>query len=227
MFSMLVVATRNKNKLREFREILAGTKLEVRSLDDFGPIPEAIEDGATFDDNAYKKALHTAKILGLPAIADDSGLVVDALGGAPGVYSARYAGVDATDDKNCAKLLEELAGKTDRRAHFQCVLSIAVPTGPALTYEGRCDGVIIDEKRGNNGFGYDPLFYFPELGKTFAELSSEEKHRVSHRGKALAEMKAEIDKVEKWLKQRLAEAKPPKPDHSQFMDNDWSVDKKH
>lgn len=227
MFSMLVVATRNKNKLREFREILAGTKLEVRSLDDFGPIPEAIEDGATFDDNAYKKALHTAKILGLPAIADDSGLVVDALGGAPGVYSARYAGEDATDDKNCTKLLEELAGKTDRRAHFHCVLSIAVPSGPALTYEGRCDGVIIDEKRGNNGFGYDPLFYFPELGKTFAELSSEEKHRVSHRGKALAEMKAEIDKVEKWLKQRLAEEKPAKPDHSQFMDNDWSVDKKH
>lgn len=226
MFSMLVVATTNKNKLREFREILTGMNFEVRSLDDFGPIPPAIEDGATFEENAYKKALHTARVLGLPAIADDSGLVVEILNGQPGVHSARYAGEEADDDKNCGKLLQELAGKTERRAHFQCVLSIAVPSGPALTYEGRCDGVIIDEKRGNNGFGYDPLFYFPELGKTFAELSAEEKNRVSHRGKALAELKAEIQMVEKWLNQRLAEEKPPRPDHSEFMANDWSAIKK-
>ena len=223
MFSMLVVATRNKNKLREFREILTGTNFEIRSLDDFGPIPEAVEDGATFEENAYKKALHTAKVLGLPAIADDSGLVVEALNDRPGVHSARYAGEDATDDENCDKLLRELAGEDDRRAHFQCVLSIAVPSGPALTYEGRCDGVIIDEKRGNNGFGYDPLFYFPERGKTFAELPAEEKNRISHRGKALAELKSEIHMVEKWLGQRLAEEKPPRPDHSEFMANDWSA----
>lgn len=222
MLSILVIATRNENKLREFREILKDLQVEIRSLNDFGPIPEAIEDGDTFDENAYKKAIHTAKVLGLPAIADDSGLVVEALNGEPGVYSARYAGKNATDDENCNKLLNSLKGVENRRAHFQCVLSIAVPSGPALTYEGRCDGIIIDEKRGDNGFGYDPLFYFEELGKTFAELSMEEKNRVSHRGKALADVKAEITMIKKWLDQRLFEEKPPKPDHSQFEHKDWS-----
>jgi XTP/dITP diphosphohydrolase len=222
MLSILVIATRNQNKLREFREVLKDLQIEVRSLNDFGPIPEAIEDGETFDENAYKKALHTAKILGLPAIADDSGLVVEALNGEPGVYSARYAGENATDAENCNKLLKSLQKIENRRAHFQCVLSIAVPSGPALTYEGRCDGVIIDDSRGNNGFGYDPIFYFEELGKTFAELSMEEKNRVSHRGKALAEVKSEIVMIKKWLEQRLLEAKPPKPDHREFEHNDWS-----
>ncbi len=222
MLSILVIATRNKNKLREFREVLKDLQIEIRSLDDFGPIPEAIEDGLTFDENAYKKALHTAKVLGLPAIADDSGLVVNALNGEPGVYSARYAGENATDEQNCEKLLQALKGIDDRRAHFQCVLSIAVPSGPALTYEGRCDGVIIDEKRGDNGFGYDPLFYFEQFGKTFAELSMEEKNRVSHRGKALAEVKSEVAMIKKWLEQRLFEEKPPKPDHNQFLGKDWS-----
>lgn len=222
MVSMIVLATRNANKVREFREILKDFQVELKSLDDFGPIPEAIEDGETFDDNAYKKALHTAKILGIPAIADDSGLVVDALDGAPGVYSARYAGDNATDDENCAKLLKEMEGKTDRTAHFKCVLSIAVPSGPALTYEGSCTGTILEEKRGENGFGYDPLFYFEEFGKTFAELDAAQKNSVSHRGKALTEFKEELPKVLKWLEQRIFEEKPPKPDHDQFMDNDWS-----
>ncbi len=222
MLSILVIATRNENKLREFREILKDLQVEIRSLNDFGPIPEAIEDGNTFDENAYKKAIHTAKVLGLPAIADDSGLVVEALNGEPGVYSARYAGEKATDDENCNKLLNSLKGVDNREAYFQCVLSIAVPSGPALTYEGRCEGIIIDEKRGDNGFGYDPLFYFEELGKTFAELSMEEKNRVSHRGKALTEVKTEIAMIKKWLDQRLLEEKPPKPDHSQFEHKDWS-----
>lgn len=222
MLSILVIATRNKNKLREFREILKDLQIEVRSLDDFGPTPEAIEDGDTFEENAYKKAIHTAKVLGLPAIADDSGLVVEALNGEPGVYSARYAGEKATDEENCSKLLKALKGIENRRAHFQCNLSIAVPSGPALTYEGRCGGVIIDEKRGDNGFGYDPIFYFEEFGKTFAELSMDEKNRVSHRGKALAEVKAEITMIKKWLEQRLLEEKPPKPDHSEFEHKDWS-----
>jgi XTP/dITP diphosphohydrolase len=222
MLSILVIATRNQNKLREFREILKDLQIEVRSLNDFGPIPEAIEDGETFDENAYKKAIHTAKVLGLPAIADDSGLVVEALNGEPGVYSARYAGENATDAENCNKLLKSLQGIDDRRAHFQCVLSIAVPSGPALTYEGRCDGVIIDDSRGNNGFGYDPIFYFEEFGKTFAELSMSEKNRVSHRGKALADVKSEIAMIKKWLEQRLLEEKPPKPDHLEFENNDWS-----
>lgn len=222
MLTMLVIATTNQNKLKEFKEILKDLNIEVRSLADFGPIPEIIEDGKTFDDNAYKKAWYTARYLGLPAIADDSGLVVDALDGAPGVYSARYAGENATDAENVTKLLSELDGVENRKAHFQCVLSIAVPSGPALTYEGDCEGIIIDERRGDNGFGYDPIFYFEEYNKTFAELSSEEKHRVSHRGKALAQVKAEVKQIKKWLDQRLFEEKPPKPDHSEFAGNDWS-----
>lgn len=222
MVSMIVLATRNSNKVREFREILSDFKIELRSLDDFGPIPEAIEDGDSFDENAYKKAIHTAKILGIPAIADDSGLSVDALDGRPGVYSARYAGPDASDDLNCKKLLEELKGVDNRTAHFHCVISIAVPSGPALTYEGTCDGVILEEKRGKSGFGYDPLFYFEEFGKTFAELSMAEKNKVSHRGKALTDFKNELPQVLKWLEQRLLEERPPHPDHDQFMGNDWS-----
>jgi XTP/dITP diphosphohydrolase len=222
MVPMIVLATRNTNKVKEFREILKDFTIELRSLNDFGPIPEAVEDGDSFDENAYKKALHTAKVLGIPAIADDSGLSVEALDGRPGVYSARYAGPEATDEQNCDKLLRELAGKDNRKAQFHCVISIAVPSGPALTFEGSCDGVILEEKRGKSGFGYDPLFFFEELGKTFAELTMAEKNSVSHRGKALTDLKNELPKVVKWLEQRLFEEKPPHPDHDQFKDNDWS-----
>lgn len=222
MVTILVLATTNKNKIKEFQEIVKDFPIEIRSVGDFGPIPECIEDGETFDDNAYKKALHTAKILGLPAIADDSGLEVEALGGAPGVYSARYAGDSATDEENCEKLLQEMADKENRKAAFKCVLSIAVPSGPALTYEGSCEGIILKEKRGKSGFGYDPLFFYEPFNKTFAECNMDEKNKVSHRGKALAELKSEFDNVLKWLNQRLAEEKPPKPDHSEFEGNDWA-----
>ncbi len=221
---MLVIATQNQNKLIEFKEILKGSNIKIKSLADFGPIPEVIEDGDTFDKNAYKKAHHTARVLGLPAIADDSGLVVEALGGAPGVYSARYAGPDATDEENCRKLLKELDGKKNRNSYFSCVLSIAVPSGPALTYESRCDGIILQEPRGSSGFGYDPLFYFEKFGKTFAQLTMEEKNSVSHRGKALKEVKTELSMIIKWLEQRLLEEKPAKPDHDHFIGNDWSED---
>jgi XTP/dITP diphosphohydrolase len=115
-----------------------------------------------------------------------------------------------------------MQGIKNRRAAFQCVLSIAVPSGPALTYEGRCEGTLLEERRGETGFGYDPIFYFEDLGKTFAECTMEEKNKVSHRGKALAEFKAEFPQVLKWLTQRLVEEKPPKPDHSEFEHNDWS-----
>jgi XTP/dITP diphosphohydrolase len=222
MIPMIVIATKNPNKLIEFKEILKDSSIEVKSLADFGPIPEVIEDGDTFDKNAYKKAHHTARVLGLPAIGDDSGLVVEALGGAPGVYSARYAGPNATDKANCTKLLKELTGKKNRKAHFSCVLSIAVPTGPALTYVARCDGIILEKPRGNSGFGYDPVFYFEEYGKTFAELTMKEKNEVSHRGKALKEVKVELEMITKWLEQRLLEEKPAKPDHNQFEGDDWS-----
>ncbi len=222
MADILVLATTNKNKVIEFQEMVKDLPVEIRCIADFGPIPECIEDGETFEENAYKKALHTAKILGLPAIADDSGLEVEALGGAPGVYSARYAGEKATDEENCKKLLREMDGKSNRKAAFQCVLSIAVPSGPALTYEGRCEGTILQEKQGESGFGYDPLFYYEPFGKSFAQCGREEKNKVSHRGKALATLREEFDKVLIWLNQRLAEEKPPKPDHSEFENNDWS-----
>lgn len=225
MKQIIVLATRNEGKVRELREMLKDFPVDWRSLNDFGPIPEPVEDGTTFDDNAYKKAHFTAKILGLPAMADDSGLVVEALDGAPGVYSARYAGEKAGDAANIDKLLAAMAGKTDRRAAFECVISIAVPSGPALTYEGRCEGEITLEPRGDGGFGYDPVFYSPELGKTFAESGMAEKNRISHRGRALAQMALEFEKILKWLDQRLKEVKPPKPDHKQFEHNDWSEGK--
>jgi len=222
MSKMIVLATRNQGKVREFRRILADFPFEIKCLSDFGPIPEVEEDGATFDDNAYKKALFTAKALGLPAIADDSGLEVEALDGRPGVYSARFAGPGATDADNIAKLLTEMAGQKNRRAAFVCVISIAVPSGPALTYEGRCEGEIIDAPRGADGFGYDPVFLYPALNRTFAEIELDEKNRVSHRGKALSEVAAEAGKIAAWLGHRLGEAKPPKPDHREFEENDWS-----
>jgi XTP/dITP diphosphohydrolase len=161
------------------------------------------ETGTSFDENAYIKASATARMLGLPALADDSGLVVDALDGAPGIHSARYAGPDATDRDNCAKLMAAMAGQQQRQAAFHCVISIAVPTGPALTYEGRCQGLIDAAPAGSNGFGYDPLFFYPPLNKTFAQLSREEKNQVSHRGQALRELCEEFDKVLIWIQQHM------------------------
>ena len=199
----IVIATRNKGKTAEIREMLKDFSVNIKNLDDFGPIPEIEEDGDTFDENAYKKASVTARILGIPALADDSGLLVESLGGAPGVYSARYAGAKATDKQRGEKLLEEMKGKTNRKAAFECVISIAVPSGPALTYEARCEGLITEEPVGQNGFGYDPVFFFPELKKTFAELTRAEKNRVSHRGKALDELKEEFDKVLIWIGQHM------------------------
>ncbi len=202
---ILVIATRNRGKSAEIRRMLADFPILVKDLNDFGPIPEPVEDGETFEENAYKKASFTAKVLGLPALADDSGLSVDALGGAPGVYSARYAGAKANDPENNAKLLGALSGQANRKARFRCVLSLAVPSGAALTYEAFCEGVILDSPRGDNGFGYDPLFLYPPQGKTFAEMSMEQKLAVSHRGLALLELKNEFPKVLQWLRQRQAE----------------------
>lgn len=195
----LVIASRNKGKTAEIRELLSGFPITIKNLDDFGPIPEVEEDGETFDQNAYKKASFTARVLGHPALADDSGLVVDALDGAPGVLSARYAGPDATNEQRFQKLLREMEGVSNRKAAFECVISLAVPTGPALTYEGRCEGLIAESPVGSNGFGYDPIFFYPPLKKTFAELTREEKGRVSHRGKALDEFRNEFDSVIKWI----------------------------
>ena len=202
----LVLATRNPGKTAEIIDLLKDFPITIKNLDDFGPIPDVIEDGATFEENAYKKASQTARVLGLPAMADDSGLVVAALDGAPGVLSARYAGPQATDADRCRRLLADMRGRTDRRAAFECVISIAVPTGPALTYEARCEGLITQEPAGTRGFGYDPVFFYPPLGRTFAELEMAEKSRVSHRGLALRELCSEFDKVLEWIRMQMPAA---------------------
>jgi XTP/dITP diphosphohydrolase len=195
----LVLATGNPGKVREIHHLLKGYPVSIKHLGDFGPIPPVIEDGDTFEANAYKKASQVARVLGLPAMADDSGLMVDALDGAPGVYSARYGGEGLTDAQRCEKLLAEMAAETNRKATFVCVISIAVPTGPALTYEARCDGELTRQPMGENGFGYDPCFLFPPLGRTFAQLDPDEKGRVSHRGKAIREVRNEMDNILTWL----------------------------
>jgi XTP/dITP diphosphohydrolase len=201
--NILVIATRNKGKTAEIRDLFEDFPVGIKNLDDFGPIPPVKEDGSTFDENAYKKASFAARILGMPALADDSGLIVEVLGGAPGVLSARYAGENASDEQRCARLLKEMEGKTNRKAAFECVISIAVPTGPALTYEARVEGLIAEKPVGSNGFGYDSIFYYPPLKKTFAELMRNEKNRVSHRGKALNELRDEFEKVLIWLDQHM------------------------
>jgi XTP/dITP diphosphohydrolase len=199
----LVIATTNPGKVAEMRDLLTGFPIQLKSLADFGPIPAVEEDGETFDENAYKKAGFTAKILGIPALADDSGLVVDALDGAPGVLSARYAGENATDEQRVARLLKEMQGKTNRNAAFECVLSIAVPSGPALTYEARCEGLVAEQPMGQSGFGYDPVFFYPPLKKTFGQMTRAEKSHVSHRGKALNELKQEFDKILIWIRRHM------------------------
>ncbi|MGM0393746.1 MAG: XTP/dITP diphosphatase [Thermodesulfobacteriota bacterium] len=199
MKQILVLASTNKGKTREIQDLLKDFPLDIKNLTDFGPIPPVIEDGATFDDNAYKKAAFTARVLGYPAMADDSGLCVEALDGAPGVRSARYAGDHATDADNVAKLLADLAPHDNRKAAFECVISIAVPTGAALTYEGRCEGIITREPAGENGFGYDPLFFYPDFGKTFAQIPMDQKAQVSHRGIALQQVAEEMDKILEWI----------------------------
>jgi len=201
----IVLATGNKGKIKEIQNLLSPFAVKIKSLKDFGPIPPVVEDGDTFEENAYKKAHFTAKVLGFPALADDSGLMVEALGGEPGVHSARYAGEGATDNDRNLKLLRAMEGVEDRKAVFACLIAIAVPRGPALIYEGRCEGLIAHEPKGENGFGFDPLFYYPPLKKTFGQMSMKEKNAISHRGKALAEVRDEFPKIITWLNQRLSE----------------------
>ena len=200
---ILVIATRNQGKFTEIESLLQGFPVNLKNLNDFGPIPEVVEDGATFEENAYKKAAFTSRVLGYPALADDSGLVVEALSGAPGIQSARWGGPDLTDEGRFQKLLKEMEGRKNRTAFFQCVVSIAVPQGQALTYEGRCEGLIADRPKGDSGFGYDPIFFYPPLKKTFAQLTLDEKNKISHRGKVLHEIQNEFDKIIFWLNRHM------------------------
>jgi XTP/dITP diphosphohydrolase len=181
----LVIATRNAHKLEEIRAIFSFEGLEVRSALDYPEMPDVVEDGDTLQANAVKKAVEIANATGCWALADDSGLEVDALGGAPGVYSARYAGEPCSYEANNEKLLRELLGKEDRSARFRTVIALSDPDGNVRTVEGSCPGKIIEELRGTNGFGYDPLFMPQGCSETFAELSSEVKNRISHRARAL------------------------------------------
>lgn len=195
----IVVATGNKGKVAEIALALAKLPVKVLALSDFGSIPEAVEDGESFMDNALLKARHYAKYTGKACLADDSGLEVDALQGAPGIYSARYAGEAADDSANNHKLLAELSNvdKKERAARFRCVLAFVDTDGTIVTTDGVCPGMIATEKRGTGGFGYDSLFYVPELNKTMAELSKVEKNAISHRGHALENM---VTKLGGYLK---------------------------
>ena len=177
----IVIATKNKGKLKEFRSILADAYDEILSLEDFDEIPDIEETGLSFRENALIKAKATSDFLAVDAIGDDSGLVVDALRGAPGIYSARYAGEGASDDENNEKLLSELKGENNRSAEFVCCIALVCVNGVKEFFEGECRGEILSEKRGRGGFGYDPVFFVPEHSRTMAELSLGVKNRISHR----------------------------------------------
>ena len=191
------MATTNPGKLREIREILSGLPVELASLDDYPPFPEAVEDADTFEENARRKALHYSRLAGCWTLADDSGLSVDALGGAPGVRSARYAGAGADDAANNLELIAKLSGvpPEKRAARFCCAVALADSSGVLCESFGTVEGLIIDESRGSNGFGYDPHFYVPAYRVTTAEMAPEQKNRISHRGKAFRAIRRQIERL--------------------------------
>ena len=188
-----ILATHNPGKLREMADILSHLGVEVVSPADVGITVEVEETGATFAENAMLKAKAICAASGLPAIADDSGLCVDALNGGPGVYSARYGGEGLDDKGRYTLLLNSMRGQTTRAAHFACAIACAFPGGKMLTAEGRCDGAIAFAPLGEGGFGYDPVFLVPEKGKTFGQLTAEEKSEISHRGRALRDFSAKLE----------------------------------
>ncbi|WP_175990842.1 XTP/dITP diphosphatase [Bacillus sp. Marseille-Q1617] len=194
MTRSVIIATKNKGKAKEFQNMFAPYGYEVQTLLDLPHIEDVEETGTTFEENAILKAETVAKELGVLVIADDSGLAIDALDGRPGVYSARYAGEEKSDEANIDKVLGELKDvpNGDRSARFHCVLAIAGPEVETRTVNGTCEGQILQERRGTNGFGYDPIFFVPSLGKSMAELSPEEKSSISHRGSALKKLGAMI-----------------------------------
>ena len=190
----LILATRNKGKLKEIQVLLSDLDIDIMSLDEAENAPHVVEDGKTFMENAFKKAKVIAEATGIMALADDSGLEVDALDGAPGVYSARYSGENASDASNNEKLLADLEGVSSgkRGAHFSCVIIVYHPSGQWISTEAKCEGEITKKIIGDRGFGYDPVFYIPSIKRTMAQLSPEEKNSLSHRGKALEKLKAEL-----------------------------------
>jgi XTP/dITP diphosphohydrolase len=196
---VLVAATRNEGKRKEYELLFRKLPIEIKGLSDYPEIPESSEQGSSFEEIATNKARFASKMLATPALADDSGLAVEALNGAPGILSARYAGDRADDYHNNLKLLEELDGKERRTATFFCSIALAKPTGQTLTYTGACSGIILHKPLGTGGFGYDPLFYYPPLKKTFAQLSLDDKNAVSHRGRAIKKLAADLENIMGWL----------------------------
>ena len=192
---ILVLGTRNLKKRGELEDLLSLPELQLKTLDGFGNVPDVVEDGETFLDNATKKAVELSQVLSEWVLGEDSGLAVDALGGRPGVFSARYAGEPCDDERNNDKLLHELAGvPTEQRgAHYICTAVVADPRGNIrATAEGRCDGIIAEQRHGKGGFGYDPLFYLPDAGKTFGELPIAVKHQRSHRAQAMENLRPQL-----------------------------------
>lgn len=191
---ILVLASKNQGKIREIETSLVIPALTYRSLNDFSDLPEVIEDGSSFLENALKKARIISESLHLPVLADDSGLAVDALQGAPGIYSARFAGERATDQENMEKLLFLLdeVPETKRTARFVCVLVLYLPSGEWFQAEGTCEGRIALAQEGDQGFGYDPVFYLPDFQKTMAQIPLETKNRISHRARALEKMRPHL-----------------------------------
>lgn len=188
----LVLASKNQKKLEEMQGILSYLGIEVLSEAQAGVDVDVEETGTTFEENARLKATAVMEASGLPAIADDSGLCVDALNGAPGVYSARYGGEGLDDAGRCRLLMENIRGQLDRRCGFVCAICCAFPNGEVITARGECRGTLAYAPKGENGFGYDPIFFLPEKKKTFAQLTAEEKRQVSHRGKALEEFAGKL-----------------------------------
>lgn len=192
-----VLATHNPHKIHEMSEILGKYGVEVVSPRELGLAVDVEETGTTFAENAMLKAKAICELAGLPAIADDSGLCVDALNGGPGVYSARYGGEELDDKGRYTLLLQNMRGQTTRAAHFACAIACAFPNGDTITAEGRCDGTIAFAPMGDDGFGYNPVFFVPEKAKTFAQMTLEERTEISHRGRALANF---AEKLETYLK---------------------------
>ena len=188
----VVIATNNKNKVREFKSIFNSDKIEFKTLNEIGYDKEIIEDGASFEENAYIKASQVAKDLNVIAISDDSGLEVYALNMEPGIYSARYAGTHDDEDNN-QLLLKNLKGIENRKARYACAICICYPDGKSKTVIDYCYGRIIDDRRGTNGFGYDPYFYVDEFNATLAEVPLEKKNTISHRAKAIRKLKESLD----------------------------------
>jgi len=198
----LVVATKNKKKLSEIKDLLKGMNLKLLSLDAYKDVPQVGENGKTFQENAIKKAVKLARFTGQLCLGEDSGLCVDALNGAPGIYSARFSGRDKSDIKNNLKLLKLLKDVpvVKRKAHYVCVVALADKRGLVGVFEGNCSGLIDFEPKGSAGFGYDPLFYIPKYKKTFAQLGEKIKHKMSHRYHALKKAKRIIEKyIEKQI----------------------------